>query len=99
MRLQVSACCTLAVILQAASGATVLFDFETEAERAAVKAVSGKVYRVAASDRFATSGEHALLFKCVPGEWSAKDGKAWPSFSLSTEVGDWSEYDRLVVDV
>ena len=99
MRLKFSACCTFAFLLQVAQGATVLFDFETEAERAAVKAVSGKGWRVAVSDRFATSGEHGLLFKCAPGEWSAKDGKSWPSFSLSTDVGDWSEYDRLVVDV
>ena len=71
--------------------ADLLFDFESEDERAkvpeGVECVRGAG---------ATSGEWCIRFS--PQSWRrGLDEK--PGFSLDAPIADWSKYDRLVVDV
>ena len=75
---------------------TVLYDFETDAECAAVPTVSKNDFEVCVTNGLATSGTHALGFFCCP--WEEGMGE-WPSFTLPSPVGDWRGYDRLAVDV
>ena len=78
------------------SAATLLYDFETDAERAAVPCVANGEFEVCVTNGLATSGTHALGFFCRP--W--KEGMdEWPSFTLPSPVADWRGYDRLAVDV
>ena len=78
------------------SAATLLYDFETDAERAAVPRVSNGEFEISITNGFATSGDHALSFVCKP--WH--DGMdEWPSFTLPSPVADWRDYDRMVVDI
>ena len=76
-----------------ASAETVLFDFETEAEREAVAKTSAGGCRLAVTNAFATSGDSALRVD-FPASQSG-----WPSFTLRPAVTDWSEYDRLAIDL
>ncbi len=86
----------LAVFAANISAATLLYDFETDAERAAVQRVDNGGFSVGVTNGFATSGGHALSFVCKP--WH--DGMdEWPSFTLPSPVADWRGYDRMVVDV
>ena len=79
-----------------ASAATLLYDFETDAERAAVPRVSNGEFEIGVTNGFATSGDHALSFVCKPWREGMDE---WPSFTLPSPVADWRGYDRLVVDV
>ena len=76
--------------------ATVLYDFETDAEQKAVPRLDGKDFQVGVTNAYATSGEHAIGFVCRP--WS-EGMNEWPSFTIASPVADWRGYDRLVVDV
>ena len=79
-----------------AFGTVTLFDFEDEAECAAVPTSLAKNRTICVTNAFATSGEYALFFKS--GSW--RDGlDEWPSFNLVTSVRDWRDYDRLVIDL
>lgn len=77
----------------------VLFDFETEAEREAVRK-SNPDYGtlITVTNRMAASGDFALH---VTGMGGAEDAKAGyrPRLLLRPEITDWREYDRLVVEV
>ena len=75
---------------------TVLYDFETDAERAAVPCIANGEFEVCVTNGLATSGTHALGFFCRPWEEGMDE---WPSFTLPSPVADWRGYDRLVVDV
>ncbi len=82
--------------------AVTVLDFETKAERASitkwqdVKPDADAPFRVCATNRFATSGEHALWYRCAP--W--RDGMPkWPAFTVKPSVADWRGFDRLVADV
>ena len=75
-----------------AAGET-LFDFETEEEAPNIQA---KSYYIGVTNRFATSGEHALAFHCDPWRTGLPQ---WPSFNLHPSVTDWSGYDRMVIDL
>ena len=87
----------LAVALCAAAhGAVTLFDFEDEAEQAAVPSCFAKDRAICVTNVFATSGEHALYFKSGPWRSGLDE---WPSFNLNTTVRDWRGYDRLVIDL
>ncbi len=78
---------TLFIALAAdAFGGVTLFDFETEAEQAAVPASFAKDRTICVTNAFATSGQCALYFKSGP--WRAGLDE-WPSFNLSTSVRDW----------
>ena len=79
-----------------ALAATVLYDFETDAEQKAVPRLGGKDFQVGVTNAYATSGEHAIGFVCRP--WS-EGMNEWPSFTIASPVADWRGYDRLVVDV
>ena len=79
-----------------ASAATLLYDFETDAERAAVPLVSNGEFEIGVTNGFATSGDYALSFVCKPWREGMDE---WPSFTLPSPVADWRGYDRLVVDV
>ena len=77
-------------------GAITLFDFETEAEQAAVPGSFADYRTICVTNAFATSGQYAFYFKSGP--W--RDGlDEWPSFNLNTSVRDWRSYDRLVIDL
>lgn len=87
----------LAAFLCAPSpAATVLYDFETDAERSAVPRISNGEFEVGVTNGLATSGDHALSFVCKPWREGMDE---WPSFTLPSPVADWRGYDRLVVDV
>ena len=75
---------------------TVLYDFETDAERAAVPCIANGEFEVCVTNGLATSGTHALGFFCRPWEEVMDE---WPSFTLPSPVADWRGYDRLAVDV
>ncbi|MBR0055897.1 MAG: DUF4091 domain-containing protein [Kiritimatiellae bacterium] len=95
MRPAILALALFATTLPALS-ATVLYDFETDAERAAVPCVANGEFAVCVTNGLATSGTHALGFFCRP--WEAGRNE-WPSFTLPSPVADWRGYDRLAVDV
>ena len=71
---------------------TILFDFETEADRDAVANCKKGACRLSVTNAFATSGGNALLV-----EFPASQG-GWPSFTLRPSITDWSEYDRIAID-
>ncbi len=75
---------------------TVLYDFETDAERAAVPCIANGEFEVCVTNGLATSGTYALGFFCRPWEEGMDE---WPSFTLPSPVADWRGYDRLAVDV
>ena len=80
--------------------ATVLFDFETNAEVKAWhdegRSTLGPGKELRRVTQFATSGKSALQF--FTPAW--KEGKArWPAFECQPPVTDWSKFDRLVMDV
>ena len=76
-----------------AAAATILFDFETDAEQKAVPRKFAHDRTICVTNAFATSGQHALYFKSGP--WR-KGLDEWPSFNLDSSVKDWRGYDRLV---
>ena len=76
--------------------ATLLYDFEADAERAAVPRIENAGFTVGVTNSFATSGDHALSFVCKPWQEGMDE---WPSFTLPSPVADWRGYDRFVVDV
>ena len=88
---------TFCVALAAAThGAVTLFDFEDEAEQAAVPSRFTKDRTICVTNAFATSGQHALYLKSGPWRTGLDE---WPSFNLNTSVRDWRGYDRLVIDL
>ena len=89
------ACLTVLVGCSAAAE-TVLFDFETEAERRIAPSIRTGAFSVCVTNRLATSGAHSLLFECRRWE---KGMPEWPSFTMPSPIADWSAYDRLVVDI
>ena len=78
------------------SAATLLYDFENDAECAAVPRIENAGFTVGVTNGFATSGNHALSFVCKPWREGMDE---WPSFTLPSPVADWRGYDRFVVDV
>ncbi len=76
---------------------TVIFDFESpDAVKAAEK--NSDIDTLARSTVFSTSGEYGLAFSSpvyVPG----RSMPARPAFKLRPELTDWSDYDRLVIDI
>ena len=88
--------CVAAVASASIFGGTVIFDFETDAERQKAPRIKGNGYCVGVTNAFATSGEHAVRFACE--EWRMGMPE-WPSFNLIPTCTDWRGYDRLVVDI
>jgi hypothetical protein len=87
---------SLALPAVPASAATLLCDFETDAEMAVLRWASqgqSKLERVAA---FATSGQSALQFTTPAWKTGMPE---WPAFELRPAVRDWTGYDRLVMDI
>lgn len=73
-----------------------IFDFESEEERSAVPFIDNASCHVCVTNRYASSGEHAVAFVCA--DW--RPGmNLWPSFTMNTKTSDWTGYDRLAVDV
>ena len=77
----------------------ILFDFETEVEREAVRK-SNPDYGtlITVTNRMAASGDFALH---VTGMGDAEDAKTgyYPRLLLRPEMTDWRDFDRLVVEV
>ena len=86
-----------AAVLPPPATAAILFDFETDAERAMVETSSKKGWAVGVTNAFATSGGYAMRVECET--WG--EGKPeYPSLTLrDLPVTDWSGYDRLVLDL
>ena len=83
-----------------ANAATLLFDFETDADWRGLhdegKTPLGPETTLERAERFATSGRFALKFS-TPG-W--QEGKPqWPSFECRPPVADWTGFDRLAFDI
>ena len=91
---------TLALFLAAAvamAEPTVLFDFETEAEQTSVPQISNWAMCVGITNEFASSGSYAAFFSCPHWKTGMPE---WPAFDLKPlSVTDWSEYDRLAIDL
>jgi hypothetical protein len=83
-----------------ALGATVLMDFETEADlrlwHYERQDASVPVREATRSGRFATAGAFSLRF--ASPAWKQGMGE-WPSFECQPPLADWSSFDRLVFDV
>ena len=75
-----------------AGAATVLFDFETDAEVAVWRIRSAGQDRLERSDRFAASGQCSGLFRSPKWEQGMPE---WPALEATPPVTDWSAYDRL----
>ncbi|MBN1341399.1 MAG: DUF4091 domain-containing protein [Phycisphaerae bacterium] len=84
------------VLAAPAPAATPLFDFETDADVAALRLSSQGQSKLQRSPRFATSGASSLEF--TTPAWK-KGMPEWPSFEMKPTVSDWRPFDRLVVDV
>ena len=83
-----------------ANAATLLFDFEADADLQGIhdegKTALGSETTLERAERFATSGRFALKFS-TPG-W--REGKPqWPSFDCRPPVADWTGFDRLAFDI
>lgn len=82
--------------------AVTVLDFETDDECAAITkrndvgANAAAPFQICITNRFATSGGHALWYRCSP--WRNGMPK-WPAFTVKPSVADWRGYDRLVMDV
>ena len=83
-----------------ALAATVLFDFEAQADLRVMRdeggAGLGPGKTVERAEQFATSGRFALKFstpKWQPGQ------PRWPAFECQPPVSNWSGFDRLAFDV
>jgi hypothetical protein len=89
-------CLIAAVSLRAE---TVLLDFEDPADLKPWHdegRTSNHIFPVSREARYATSGEHSLCLRTP--QW--KSGTAeWPAVEYNPAVKDWSEYDRLVLDM
>ena len=83
-------------VVGTATAETVLFDFETEAERTTVTVGRRWGYSVSVTNRYAASGDWAVRFECLP--WR-KGVAEWPSCEFRPAVTNWAGYDRLVVEV
>ncbi len=77
-------------------GATVLFDFEKPADLTAWKWASQSQSQLALAPQFATTGKSALRFTTPTWKQGMPE---WPSFETKPPITDWSDYDRLVVDL
>ncbi len=93
------AACALCGLSTRAPAATVLFDFETDAEfalwRHEGEPAGSPVAEIARTAEFATSGTSALCF--ASPAWAAGMSE-WPAFECTPPITDWSGYDRLVLD-
>ena len=95
-----TSCATLAclatLVACSAVAETVLFDFETETERAAVPTGVRWGYSVSVENRYAASGDYAVHFACPP--WRKGIGE-WPSCEFRPAITNWTGFDRLVVEL
>ena len=79
-----------------ALGSQMLFDFETQNEAAPWLKGSNQWHWMELSDKFATSGTRSLHYqakKFLPGM------PEWPCFEVPSPVQDWTEFDRIVIDI
>jgi hypothetical protein len=84
------------VVLNGKTAEMSIFDFETEADVAAWKLRNPATDTLTFSSRFATSGNASMQFTTPPWE---KGMEQWPAFEAKPLRKDWSDYDRLLVDV
>jgi len=89
-----SAACAAGAI--AAHGAVTLFDFETPQEIACAPNGKNSSRSFAVESRYSTHGTNALHWTCTPWRQGLDE---WPSFTLETSVADWTQYDRMAVDI
>ena len=81
-------------VIWSASGSVCVFDFEDPEQRRV--SISNASFAAGCVRLWATSGEWSFRF--APKAW--KEGmNEWPGVNLEPAVGDWSKYDRLIVDV
>ena len=79
-----------------AFGGHMLFDFEKEEDAKLWTKHSNPWHWMEYSDQYATSGSHSLHYqakKFGPGM------PEWPSFEVPSPLQDWTEYDRIVIDI
>lgn len=74
-----------------------LFDFETDAEVAALKLISKGKCTLERSPRFAITGTSSLLF--TSPAWQEGQPPDWPAFEARPALTNWTGFDRLVLDV
>lgn len=86
--------CLIASLI--ANAGTVLYDFETENERAAIERISRAGFSVSAEEGVGLSGSAALQLVIKP--WQ-KGYHEWPFVTLPSPITDWRAFDRLVVEV
>ena len=79
-----------------AVGGHILFDFETPEEAAPWLKGSNPWHWMELSDQFATSGSHSLHYQAKKFEYGMPE---WPCFEVPSPLKDWTEYDRIVIDI
>ena len=89
----IALCISLACM---AFGGHILFDFESEEETAKWLKGSSKWHWMEQSDKFATSGSHSLHYQAKK---YVKGQPEWPSFEVPSPLQDWTEYDRIAIDI
>jgi hypothetical protein len=85
-----------ALLCASLPAATTLFDFERDADVAALHWASKGSSALERSPRFATAGESSLLFTTPAWKQGLPE---WPAFETRPPVTNWTGFDRLVVDV
>ena len=80
----------------AAFGETMLFDFESAEEAAPWLRGSSKWHWMELSEKFATSGSHSLHYQAKK---YVKGQPEWPAFEVPSPLQDWTEYDRIAIDI
>lgn len=84
------------LFVMSATAGTTLFDFESDDDLAAWQLRSAGQDTLERAHKFATSGSSSALFRSPT--W--REGmEQWPAFEAKPPVTDWTEYDRLVIDV
>lgn len=77
--------------------ADVAVDLSSAAGRSAQPKFSAVSYDVGVAETLTPTGDWAFRFK-VTKPWNGELPQ-WPSVNLKPAISDWSEYDRLVIDV
>lgn len=86
----------LALALEVGAAGTVVGDFETDDDLAALRWASQGSSRIERASSYASHGSSALRF--VSPAWR-QGAPEWPAFEWTPAVRDWRPYDRLVIDL
>lgn len=85
-----------AFVGSSANAAYKLFDFETDTDVSAWVVRLPEQDKLVRSNAYSSSGSSSMQFISP----SYKPGmEQWPAFEIKPDMGDWREFDRLVIDI